>query len=348
MAFLKMEDINYLQESQLEDAYSKEINANSYFINSLNEISKLNNEYRESMKTFYRRLNENDSHLANTIFKDFVSAIASIIDKFDKCMMDNHSNYYSSLKRQMMNDRNKIVLDKNKISDIRANNIYNFTISREIPKPIGRDLYYNEVDKLQKILKNNSLSQDQKSMNLLFIYNELVDDLRGGFFDRFRGEILDIKKEISAIDYADTLFAIYRDGGNTISTVLEREDIIEIDKRFKDAKTYLISVERDRDNIIREYNRIKKDLNNIKLTDVASLLGSNAEEIDDKVQRYIRLKTEQLLNMCSIHTMAYTAKLDAVASLYMQDKAILCAVIDKYDASEDYVDDTIHMEGTSI
>ena len=30
-------------------------------------------------------------------------------------------------------------------------NIYNFTISREIPKPIGRDLYYNEVDKLQKI-----------------------------------------------------------------------------------------------------------------------------------------------------------------------------------------------------
>ena len=348
MAFLKMEDINYMQESALENTYSKEINTSSYFINSLNEISKLNNEYRNSMKRFYKRLNESDSSLSNSIFKEFISAISSIIDKFDKCMMDNHSNYYSSLKRQMMNDRNSIMLDKNKVTDIRVNNIYNFTISQDIPKPIGRNLYYNEVDKLQKILKNNTLSQEQKAMNLLFIYNELVDDLRGGFFDRFRGEILDMNKEISAIDYADTLFAIYRDGGKQISTVLEREDIIAIDKRFKDAKTYLVSVERDRDNIIREYNRIRKDLNNIKLTDVASLLGSNAEEINDKVQRYIRLKTEQLLNMCSIHTMAYTAKLDAVASLYMQDKAILCAVIDRCDASEDYASDVVHMEGGKI
>ena len=66
------------------------------------------------------------------------------------------------------------------------------------------------------------------------------------------------------------------------------------------------------------------------------MLGTNVDVLDERLQNYIKAKTEQLLNMCSIHTMAYTAKLDAIASLYLQDKAILTAVVNKYTPDEEY------------
>ena len=232
----------------------------------------------------------------------------------------------------MHND--KINIDKNKITDIKAGNIYNFTISDDIPKAIGSDIYQEEIVKLQKILQNNSIAQDQKVINLLFVYNELMEDLRGPFYDRFRGQILGLKREISALEYVDTLFAIYRDGGKQINTVIEKDEILEIYKRFKNAKYYITSVERQKDAITKEYEKIRKDLLNMKLSDVASNLGSSADLIDEKLHTYIKAKTEQILNMCSIHTLAFTAKLDATAALYIQDKAILTAVVNKYTPTE--------------
>ena len=69
------------------------------------------------------------------------------------------------------------------------------------------------------------------------------------------------------------------------------------------------------------------------------MIGSNVDILDERLQNYIKAKTEQLLNMCSIHTMAYTAKLDAIAALYVQDKSILTAVVNKYSPDEEYVED---------
>ena len=335
MAFLKIEDINYMEESVLDNTYSNSITTESYFNTTLVTISKLNKEYRDSMMEFCSCINENNSMSSiNSICKTFMSSISSIIDKFNKCIRDNHSNLISSLKRQMANDR--LTIDKSKITDVRAGNIYNFTLSEDIPKPIGRNIYYEEVEKLQKILKNNSLSQDQKAIELLFTYNTLMEELRGEFYNKFRAEILDIKGEISALEFGDTLFNIYRDGGNRIDAVIEKDEILEIYKRFKNAKYYLNNVERQKDNIIKEYDRIRKDLANVKLSDVASMLGTNVDVLDERLQNYIKAKTEQLLNMCSIHTMAYTAKLDAIAALYLQDKAILTAVVNKYTPDEEY------------
>lgn len=338
MAFLKFDDINYMEESELDNTYSNSITTESYFNTTLVTISKLNKEYRDSITEFYSYINENNSTISiNSICKNFMSSVSSIIDKFNKCIRDNHSNFISSLKRQMAND--KLTIDKNKIVDVRAGNIYNFTLDEEVPKPIGRNIYYDEVEKLQKILKNNSLSQDQKSMELLFTYNALMEELRGEFYDKFRAEILGIKGEVSALEYGDVLFNIYRDGGNRIDTVIEKDEILEIYKRFKNAKYYLNTVERQKDNIIKEYDRIRKDLANVKLSDVASMIGSNVDILDERLQNYIKAKTEQLLNMCSIHTMAYTAKLDAIAALYLQDKSILTAVVNKYSPDEEYVED---------
>ena len=336
MAFLNLKDINYFEESKLEDIYSKSITTESYFNTSLVTISKLNKEYRESLAEFYSKaLNESVSESLSSLYKEFISNVTSIIGKFNKCIRDNHSNYISSLKRKMVSDR-KITLDKDKITDVRAGNIYNFTFYDDIPKSIGKDIYYEEINKLQKILKNDSIEQDQKNINLLFIYNELLEDLRGPFYDRFRGQILGLNYDISASEFVDTLFAIYRNGGKKINTIIEKDEILEIEKRFKNAKQYITSVEIQKDSIIKEYDIIKRELSNIKLTDVASNIGSNAEMLDERLQKYIKAKTEQILNMCSIHTLAYTAKLDAVAALYMQDKSILTAVINKYSSSEEY------------
>ena len=200
------------------------ITLQSYFNTALVTISKLNKEYRTLISEFYiMALNESASDTINSLYKNFVSGVTYIIDKFNKCVRDNHANYISSLKRKMASD--KISIDKNKITDVRAGNIYNYTISDNIPKIIDSNLYYEEIEKLQKILKNNSVDQDQKIINLLFIYNELMEDLRGPFYNRFRGEILGLKQEVSALEYTDVLFAIYRDGGKQINTIIEKDEI---------------------------------------------------------------------------------------------------------------------------
>ena len=322
MSFLKIENINYIQESNLDNKFSTTINTESYFKTALVSVAECNNEYRKAYKDFQISIMENNGNMLNSLYNEFISQVSNIIDRCNKCIRDNHSNYLSSLKKQMSND--KIVLDKDKLVSIKANNIYNFTIEDNIPRDnIGRDIYFEEINKLQKVLKSNS-SQEQKSINMMYIYNELMEDLRGTFYDRFRGEVLGLKKEITAIEYSDELLKI-----------IDKDELLEIEKRFKEMKNYIINTERQKNNIIKEYTRIKKDLSSIKLADVANMIGSNAEELDERLQRYIRVKTEQVLNMCTIHTLAYTAKLDAIASMYIQDRNILNSAVAKYTTVND-------------
>lgn len=335
MAFLKLDDINYLEESTLENEYSKDINTESYFNSALTSISKINREYRESFVDFDKAIQEaslNENFEENIIdaYRVFKSTMNSIIDKCNKIIFTNHDNYISSLKRQMIND--KIVLDKTKVTRIKVDNVYNFTFSDKIPKcDISKDLYYNEVAKLESILKNNSLSQDQKAINLLLVYNELKEDLNGGFYDRFRAEVLNRKGQtISAMEYCDVLFAVYRNGGQKTCIVFERDEILEIYKRFKNQKTYMNNIEHQKNTIIREYNNIKKELDRMKLSDIATMIGSKADVLDDRLDKYIKSKTEQIINMCNIHNLAYCAKLDALASMYIQDRSILTAVVSNY------------------
>jgi hypothetical protein len=335
MSFLKIDNIdNYIQESALDNKCNININTESYFNTALVVIAECNNDYREAYKQFQTSILENNGSILNSLYNEFVGQVSNIIDKFNKCMKDNHSNYISSLKRQMAND--KITLDKDKLVSIKVSGIYNYTIEDNVPKDtISRDIYFEEIDKLQKILKNNNSSQEQKSINMMYVYTELMEDLRGTFYDRFRGEILGLKKEITAIEYADELFRIFRDNGVKVGKVIDKNELLAIEKRFKDMKNYISNTERQKNDIIKEYTRIKKDISNIKLADVANMIGSNAEEIDERLQRYIRSKTEQVLNMCSIHTMAYTAKLDAIASMYLQDRNILNSAVAKYTVAED-------------
>ena len=335
MAFLKLDDINYLEESTLENEYSKDINTESYFNSALTSISKINREYRESFVDFDKAIQEaslNENFEENIIdaYRVFKSTMNSIIDKCNKIIFTNHDNYISSLKRQMIND--KIVLDKTKVTRVKVDNVYNFTFSDKIPKcDISKDLYYNEVSKLESILKNNSLSQDQKAINLLLVYNELKEDLNGGFYDRFRAEVLDRKGQtISAMEYGDVLFAVYRNGGQKTCIVFERDEILEIYKRFKNQKTYMNNIEHQKNSIIREYNSIKKELDRMKLSDIATMIGSKADVLDNRLDKYIKAKTEQIINMCNIHNLAYCAKLDALASMYIQDRSILTAVVSNY------------------
>ena len=79
MAFLKIEDINYMEESVLDNTYSNSITTESYFNTTLVTISKLNKEYRDSMMEFCSCINENNSMSSiNSICKTFMSSISSI------------------------------------------------------------------------------------------------------------------------------------------------------------------------------------------------------------------------------------------------------------------------------
>ena len=90
MAFLNLKDINYLEESVLEDTFSNSITTESYFNTTLVTISKLNKEYRDSISDFYTKaINETAVDTINSLYRDFMNTIHNIVGKFNKCIFQN-------------------------------------------------------------------------------------------------------------------------------------------------------------------------------------------------------------------------------------------------------------------
>ena len=88
----------------------------------------------------------------------------------------------------------------------------------------------------------------------------------------------------------------------------------------------------------KEYLSIKKDLNRIRFDQLVATFGPDSSQLEAKFDTYIKVKTDQIVNMCNIHMMAYNAKLDAIASCYLQDRSLLLTAMTRVSEPEDEFD----------
>ena len=187
-------------------------------------------------------------------------------------------------------------------------------------------------------------------------YDELVDNL-DDFYDQFRGKLIKVSYDIDSSDWEKELHAKFRDDQNEpIDIDIEYTDVNQALHRFKNYNDMVRSIEKTRNEIEKDYNKLEKALesafktkrkvnsfsfnvshsNAYAQTNIQKMAGSSdinnrvsTTEINNKIDNYMRAKVGQVQEMSSIHTMAFSAKLTAAKDCFVQDKSILYKALTK-------------------
>lgn len=185
-------------------------------------------------------------------------------------------------------------------------------------------------------------------------FNDNIED----FYDWFRGYIIGKQNEpIESRDYSDELFKVFRDGEEKPESItIDSGYVMDAYRRFDKYKDVTKQIEKNQKEIIKDYEDLEKHLDNLisynKETQIFSVksvsrdytkrnvdrLGISATDTDnkiysqaafDKMNSYLKLQSGKVSNMCSIHTQAFSAKLEAAKNQFQQDKKVLYKAIEK-------------------
>lgn len=325
-----------------------EINVEECLTNqTLYTLRLLHEEFREADKEFYRSVYEADSLVAvNESFSDFFIKIKDIIVKFLK--------YLKSLVDRFNNSLHKIVSSQKYLlkheDDLKKFNSdcefefdgYKFTIDPNIP-------VCNAVIDLGGFVKLDfsqlANAGDNKAKKTLIknCADTLNNNITNGYFDEKRAEVINKKGSIYESEFANELFQVFRDGYDstsqfTVTSSIVTECLTGI-KQYKsvenDVKSKKVEMEKQYKNLETLIDKMITSTRN-KSTytiDVAGEDGQKGITLDNDSMNQLNLYVKGLLNqvtqLTTIHSLAFTYKLDAIKDKYNQDKRILYIAMSK-------------------
>ena len=201
------------------------------------------------------------------------------------------------------------------------------------------------------------------------INDEFVDSLDDKY-DVFRGVVIGQQTPIDSSDYANELFEFFRDGYDSPSSItIDSNFVMEANMRFNTYDKTIKTAEKTKNEIIKDYEKLENALNKLlskksdtketggvkktvysyDITNTASNIYASSviskitkdenstkrELIDqstyDKMDQYIKHLSAAVTTVCSIHTQALSAKLQAEKDCFIQDKKILYKALAKIE-----------------
>lgn len=208
-------------------------------------------------------------------------------------------------------------------------------------------------------IKNDSLkdTRNAQTTKLNTALDNKLNELNDGlddFYESFRGIVIGKSEKYDSTEYADVLFRLFRDDDDTPSDItIDSTYVLEAYRRFDNYKETIKSIEKTQKDIIKDYEALEKYLDKLikmnkednKLSVASStntyasgeveLLtnAKNSKSLDDKVfydrssfdkmNNYLKVQSSKVSQMCSIHTQAFSAKLEAAKDQFKQDKKII-------------------------
>lgn len=188
--------------------------------------------------------------------------------------------------------------------------------------------------------------------NLDTMTDELND--HDDLLDKFRALVINKSNDkIDSSDFPNELFMIFRNGEDTPSDItIDSTYVMEAYRRFDKYKDVVKAIEKNQKAIIKDYEALEKYLDKfIKLNKegksqkISSDLSSSNDFVSrqinyiggnelndlqvfntstyDKLKNYYKKWSTIVNQMCTIHTQAFTAKLEAAKDCFKQDKKIL-------------------------
>ena len=315
----------------------------SYISSVFTYLTEMYNEYREADKEFYRSLYEANSMVAiNESFADFFSKIKDVLNKFLKYIKSLFDRFNTTLHRMIGSDKyllkNEETLNKFNTDCEFEYDGYTFTISELIPELDTHVNFEGLLDIDWKSIGKND--KDNKKL-IKEKLDKLKNALENDYYDDVRAGVLGLKDPIRESDYTDELFKIFRDGDNNSHIFTVTSSVVRTSYTgLKDYKNIESNVKNKKREIEDKYKKIQNRVDkmiNVTLKDKryqVSVDGYNDDlDLDNETMQqlnlYVKLVTEQVIKMTTIHSLAFSYKLDALKDKMMQDKKILYIAMNK-------------------
>ena len=332
-------DINKLATLDIEE---------SYFIESIDFLNETNNELYKYKKELYVSLSEADNeYVILESFSDFFTKVKDVIEKFLKFIKTIFDKFIVYINAAIANDKfisqNKKELKKFTDADNFTFDGYDFTFMPNIPLPDAA-LKFNEdlfCDIYSKIGYN--LSAD----GMKTVISNISSDLDNKY-DEFRATVIGKPGVIYESEYDNELFKIYRcDRTDSTEIFVDKTYVNNCVKSYEQYAKLKSQLNNELSALKKSYKQIKDQVSNITKNNgslsALDLTNKLPEESREKVLKnistdnngfvtgdlmcqldlYVKAKTDEIIKYTNIHTMAYSAKLDALKASYIQDKLVL-------------------------
>lgn len=321
----------------------------SYVNNTLLYVSEMNKEISSANMSLYKNILEAETYeVVNESFSEFFATIKIIIENFLKYIRSLIKKFNDTMYKMISSDK-YLIKNKNKLTlfsdkhDFYFNG-YEFTISNNIP--VIETLAHFNQDFVNLDISKVNVKDKKEALNYISkLYSSLTGELKENYYDFFRGTV--INKEnypISASEFASELFRLFRNGSDSKSKYLiDKSQVVESLNDVENYKTIKSNLEKDMQRIESDYNRVKKQVDNIisrnRDNDIDKLFSINfdgdyignssptgvhvTEEVLSKLNSYIKATVNKVSEMSNIHSIALSYKLEAIKDKYIQDKKIL-------------------------
>lgn len=320
----------------------------TFFYSTLNYIKESRTELRENTKELYKSILErgNDYDIIHESFSSFFDKVKEIISKFLKYIKSLFDRFITMLHKFVLSDKYLIKhkkdfskFDSDHEFDIQG---YKFTFDSHIPvinalaefkkEFVGLD--FDEMIKKKDTKEMTNYISDK--------YSKLKENLNTDYYDKHRAKVIGKSGDITASEFHEKLFEIYRDGDSSKSTItITSDEVMMALSRFENYKEFEKQTKNTKEQIEKDYKEIEKlvknmisksesgDLQGLLLSGNGEYVNQNVninvlpKEAVSKLDLFIKTKVNQVIEMSNIHSLAFSLKLDAIKDCYKQDKQTL-------------------------
>lgn len=344
----------------------------SYFQEALSFITENRNLSMDIQHRFYKEILEagTDSSLLLEASDGLLSSIRGIIDKFIAFIKKIVTKFITALKSMVKSDK-YLKKYKDRFKDFSADNEFEMSIYRYTH--IQDDSFPNM--NAYNVYKTNDFAKGANTTTDVVSYSaQIYDDFLSGlddWYDKFRGVVLTNAdstgigtgvQSYSAGEFSKELKEKFRNGDSSPSiTTITATEVREAYDRFESYDKTITHIEKMKKKLEKEYNAIKKDIKNLTAAysndfggdtltvtfrdnmenDYNGASDEDKKKVDANITSFIKAKTEQIDKMCTIHSLAFSAKLDACKECYAQDKALLYKALKQINKTYNFMKESV-------
>ena len=244
-------------------------------------------------------------------------------------------------------------------SDVDNGNISSSNIDRDdldYSSSTYNDVSFDSgVDDIESKKNKAKAQQNEVVLAIEKKYRALVDGL-DDWYDKFRGHILGKNEDITSTEYDEELFRVFRDDYDKPSDItIDYNAVNTAYSEFTGYHNLIREIEKDRREIESNYQKLERALETalhkeksgdgmftvkFNVTTANAYASANMEKLSNtsvkansdiynKIDLYMRAKVTQIQTMSSIHTQAFSAKLQAAKDNFVQNKQILYKALSK-------------------
>lgn len=340
-----------LENKNLSSIMDNTIDEECYLYGTISYLNSMNEEFREANKELYRSIYEADSLVAvNESFADFFTKIKDIIIKFLKYLKSLTDRFTTTLHR-IVGSKKYIIKNEEELKKFNTDcefdyDGYTFTIDPNIPvcnalEEFSKEFVRVDFDSIAKETNNK-----EKKHLIKKVYDSKKNELDNDYYDLFRARVLGRDgQRIYQSEFGNELFQIFRDGSDntsvfTISSAIINECINSLksfDTSEKDIKSKKKEMENQYNSILKQIDSMISSNRNNKVynLDINTGVYDGKTQINldndamNQLNLYVKALMNQITEMTTIHSMAFSYKLDAIKDKYNQDKRILYIALSK-------------------